>query len=1401
MMRPPPYYDAIRQRSASRWDQLERDPELAAPWHQLFKQVQSPRHVVSELLQNADDAGATEASVSLVGDEFVFTHNGEDFKEEHFASLCRFGYSNKRALHTIGFRGIGFKSVFSLGPTVKLTTPTLAVAFHSRRFTEPEWRSDAAPASATDVRVPTNDNHVRGALRQNLNDWLASPLSLLFFKSVKRLSVDGKEIRWDDVGPGPVKNSRWYALNGNPEEAYLLVRSEPAPFPEDALLEIRQERMVGVEQDVDYPPCAVEIVLGAPGRLYVVLPTGVSTELPFAINAPFIQDSARYKIKDPGVSPTNRWLLARAGELAGLTLLAWLGQASASTKDKACAYQLLPDVDVEDSSLDGVCGTLVEEGVREAITDSPILLTESGSPVEAGSAVKIPSVVAKVWPQQVLSRLFDEEVRPVLSNFVSDDDCQKLINWGLLDEISKSDIIDKLRSENLPKPATWRQLLHLWAYVSPEVTAGRYYKSEKNLKIIPAQGQDVLYSLSEVVRLGEKRLLQSDSDWEFLADYLRVLNPNWPRYMAEQRRLIEGADETPEAEEISEAYEVLDALGLQDASDAGQVLDQVASRFFQQKNLALTSCVRLAQIAAKLNAAAGASFKFVTRDAHLRSVSNVVLHDRDGTLEPLLPEDWADAHLLHADYAKPPTSCSSEDWLRWLSSGKAGLWDFVPHVPVRHDVWGKQNILGELKRRGVAAPSGFPYVTSSFRIDDWDFPKEHWQHWISLSKDDPKIWIQVVERILSQPDAYWSGAKNAKVSQIATTGRAQPITYDPIRPEWILKLSDLACLPDTRGVPHKPASLLYRTPSTEAVMDVEPFVQALLDRESTRPLLTLLGVRNTPTGPDQLLSYLRVFAASEKPPVHEVEKWYRRLDQMIDTGSTIASAAIKAAFQNERIILTEDGSWTTARGAFLAPDDIDAPGVALVRAAVRELSLWRKVGVADQPTADLAIAWLKSLPSGASLSVDDARRVKTLLPRHAHRVWHECGHWLTLAGEWAPLDSIKYALTMQSLVGWSHLHEWVKKATADLQRLPVEVIDTPSIKAVPLLADRIEERLERTMRLSAPAERRDWLSTLGALLARTKWDDTEEQAKIRRLGRVLSESRWQVAPKLEIIPYIDGTPAGTPRQVDALWHDKTLYVLNRPSARLARSIAQELGRSFRRTEIIDAIKMCFERPSEFISEYIEENFVLGPAEAARPNASSATEHDIQSDTIEQSKSVEPREESTAEADEPLQTDDGRTEEVIYDDDELVDSSIEIDTAQPSRPAPKPRAQQQPFIERFALGLGFKLNGDGRYHHVDGSLISKSSDEVFPWLRISARGDVVKRYWVKDHCIDLEPLEVDAEIWFLIDSSPEEYALVLADYEGKPIQLNGSRLRSMKEQGALILFPASYRLKVDHDRKY
>ena len=85
----PSYFDEIQQKAEDRWKQLEHDPELAAPWHQLFKQVQSPRHVISELLQNADDAEATEVSINITVGIFTFVHNGRDFSADDFAFVAK----------------------------------------------------------------------------------------------------------------------------------------------------------------------------------------------------------------------------------------------------------------------------------------------------------------------------------------------------------------------------------------------------------------------------------------------------------------------------------------------------------------------------------------------------------------------------------------------------------------------------------------------------------------------------------------------------------------------------------------------------------------------------------------------------------------------------------------------------------------------------------------------------------------------------------------------------------------------------------------------------------------------------------------------------------------------------------------------------------------------------------------------------------------------------------------------------------------------------------------------------------------------------------------------------------------------------------------------------------------
>src|SRR6266699_3986366 len=74
-----------------------------------------PVHFVYELLQNAEDQGATEAHFQLFADHLVFCHNGSSFTRQDVENITGIGNSNKlQEANKIGRFGIGFKSVFAV---------------------------------------------------------------------------------------------------------------------------------------------------------------------------------------------------------------------------------------------------------------------------------------------------------------------------------------------------------------------------------------------------------------------------------------------------------------------------------------------------------------------------------------------------------------------------------------------------------------------------------------------------------------------------------------------------------------------------------------------------------------------------------------------------------------------------------------------------------------------------------------------------------------------------------------------------------------------------------------------------------------------------------------------------------------------------------------------------------------------------------------------------------------------------------------------------------------------------------------------------------------------------------------------------------------------------------------
>jgi len=84
-------------------------------------------HFLYELLQNAEDAEATQASFRLHDTSLTFEHNGRPFTESDVWAITNIGKGTKKDQEDkIGRFGVGFKAVFAYSETPFIWSPTFS---------------------------------------------------------------------------------------------------------------------------------------------------------------------------------------------------------------------------------------------------------------------------------------------------------------------------------------------------------------------------------------------------------------------------------------------------------------------------------------------------------------------------------------------------------------------------------------------------------------------------------------------------------------------------------------------------------------------------------------------------------------------------------------------------------------------------------------------------------------------------------------------------------------------------------------------------------------------------------------------------------------------------------------------------------------------------------------------------------------------------------------------------------------------------------------------------------------------------------------------------------------------------------------------------------------------------
>lgn len=1459
---PPEYFEPIRQGAERRWQQLEADPELAGPWHQLFKQVQSPRHVLSELLQNADDAGATKASAVVNNDFFKFSHNGEDFKSDHFASLCRFGYSNKRSLHTIGFRGIGFKSTFSLGSKVSIETPSLNIFFNKNQFTLPHWDlSEKEFSTETVISVKISDERRGNELSKNLNEWEQSPISLLFFRSLRKLTINNNELIWHKIEPGPIENSQWYELNNNASYKHLVIQSSPKEFPPECINEIRQERIVDSESTFSLPASQVEIVLGSGPGLFVILPTSVKPNLPFAFNGPFLQDPARVKIKDPETSLTNQWLLKRVGELAYESMNKWLNNTSLDIKKRAEAYRFLPEKRSIETGVNGSCVEEIEISFFSHLASNPNILTNTGSLERRGKCVSIDKQLQDIWPHNILTHQIIKQNKLLTSEHISKAAIDLLDRIGEIEKISKTAFCILL-SESKPPVLSNENLLLLWLYIAPIYNG--FQKAPvalQELPIVPIAGNTSLVPSGQVVKFSSAIKNLNENDINFISNYLLLLSKNWVSFLeskSDDYPIMQGQWTSILAKDVG--LSLLNKMGLTDSFDTSKIIEKIIDVVESNNSISVNILIRLAHLCAHLECRVPKNFKYILGNNNVRSYLNGVSHDM-GNLDQLLPKEYLQSQVISELYNSCFTSCTDEEWQIWKLSPKSELSRIFPlqkiELSFRHSSEIIEHI--QLKYSYQFDPKLFPfnwdkfYPTQNYVLIDYDIPDEITNYWYSNERTEHSLQLLTTE-FLSNAHTNWFQFPFVQILQSNRSGqRLTPVDFKEIPTSWLSRFKNANCLRDTRGNYCKPYQLLCRSEETEQLIGIERFIEQRLDTDANKHILDYLGVSDAIPGPQLLLTLLAALSKIDKPPINEIIKIYEQLDRQFQGSSLDDQQVIVKEFTSQKLIFTEDGHWVFPYQVYILADDFEVVGLNTVMTSLSALSLWRHIGLSERPNSSNAIEFMNTLETGIEINQDLLKFVVILLKRFPEQILTECRIWISMLGRLEDLDTLLYASKTSEIDSYN-LFDIILSQTADLSFFEnCNIENLMRIGSFHDLQVSIEYALNPDSSIKSQAKDcPQWLQTFGECIANI--DNSNDYLKFdnKSFGARLQNLKHVYVSDLSLIPLIKGRPIGRSFKKDGAIINNILYLNYLNVSKLASLIPSIIGDYLENYLFQSAASYCFDRPCYLIIDYFNANFIMknllngkekfgvfdDSIDQNRKLVGNEVKSLINIDSIAckpiyefdlddcaqliQAEEVQSEIVNKISSESKIQLNDCLIIEVGNNplgqhdnqeniseikvnkpilDYETIDEEINKPINESINKHIDDSTNVSPLyqvISKYAKMLNMIEVVEGIFQAVDGSKLIRQRSEVFPWVYFDSDGQEIKRFALRSSPLISSPIEIDTVAFGLLECMPLIHSILLPDTQGNIRELSGLDVESLINSGKLKVYPASYRLALIND---
>lgn len=458
-------------------------------------------HYALELIQNAEDAGASSISFIFEKDKVIVVNDGEAFTPDDVDAICSVKPGRKK--NKIGFFGVGFKSVFNITNNPQVISSRFNFQIDDYIYPRP---LDSVPNEAKDYYskdrcsifvLPQSESlpSIPEVLEnfKELDDKI-----LLFLDQLKTLhfidNIHGE--RWS-IERLPSKDSLVILRDGRDGKTtkWMVFHEDLKVSSKDISIPEGKEGITNTRITIALPADEDTRETNKGSRVYCYLPTDKRSDMPFLVQADFVPTVGRGNIQEV---EWNKWLLRRLGALAA--------EAVEQVKDDPSMgkrlYSFIPLKDEVEEPL----MSILSETMYDSLKGRDVAKTideDWRKPAECVIAGH--PLLTEIIPQVDLAHIFKGPLSYI--DIGAPERAQQIMTELGANTLSESEFVEFLGKEELLRKRKPRWFLDAYAYLNEVFNvAGRNYWEEEEERLFSQleKTKFILTSQDELVPLKDK---------------------------------------------------------------------------------------------------------------------------------------------------------------------------------------------------------------------------------------------------------------------------------------------------------------------------------------------------------------------------------------------------------------------------------------------------------------------------------------------------------------------------------------------------------------------------------------------------------------------------------------------------------------------------------------------------------------------------------------------------------------------------------------------------------------------------------------------------------------------------------------------------------------------------------